>query len=96
MLELRPCCEHCGKDLPPHSTDAMICSYECTYCKNCAEEIFEDICPSCGGNFVPRPIRPKEELAKDPASTQRKHIPKDLSQPSKYSLKYKGIPPEKR
>ena len=71
MLELRPNCECCDKDLPPDSTEAVICTYECTFCKACAESVLHNICPNCGGNFVNRPIRPREMLVKHPASTTR-------------------------
>ncbi|EBA11337.1 DUF1272 domain-containing protein [Roseobacter sp. CCS2] len=59
MLELRPNCEWCDKDLPPDADDARICTYECTYCAKCVADVLKDVCPTCGGNFVPRPIRPK-------------------------------------
>lgn len=81
MLELRPNCENCDKDLPPESTEACICSYECTFCRNCVEGILKNVCPNCGGGFVSRPIRPKNEyrneasLKHNPASTKRKHTP---------------------
>src|SRR5215471_21636566 len=52
MLELRPTCEHCNKPLPPHSTEAMICSFECTFCKSCVENILNNVCPNCGGGFA--------------------------------------------
>ncbi|MCK5387610.1 MAG: DUF1272 domain-containing protein [Gammaproteobacteria bacterium] len=71
MLELRPNCECCDKDLPPDSEEAMICSFECTFCKDCVENKLNGCCPNCGGNLVSRPIRPKESLAKYPASTKR-------------------------
>lgn len=71
MLELRPNCEHCDRDLPPDSPEARICSFECTFCVNCAEEVMNDTCPNCGGEFQPRPIRPPQALAKYPASTKR-------------------------
>jgi len=71
MLELRPNCECCDKDLPPESTEAVICSYECTFCKHCAETVLNNQCPNCGGNFVARPIRTRAQLAKHPASTER-------------------------
>ncbi|WDZ75155.1 DUF1272 domain-containing protein [Ensifer adhaerens] len=58
MLELRPNCELCDCDLPPDSADARICSYECTYCANCVETVLHNVCPTCGGGFAPRPIRP--------------------------------------
>ena len=58
MLELRPICENCATDLQPTSTEARICSYECTFCRDCVDRILENVCPNCGGGFVPRPIRP--------------------------------------
>ncbi|MEI9984847.1 MAG: DUF1272 domain-containing protein [Aliidongia sp.] len=72
MLELRPNCECCGKDLPPDSTDAMICSFECTFCAECNAATLRGICPNCGGNLVARPIRPAALLTKYPASISRK------------------------
>jgi len=71
MLELKPNCECCNKDLPPSSNEAVICSFECTFCKPCAESILNNKCPNCGGNLVARPIRPKKELINNPASTIR-------------------------
>jgi hypothetical protein len=71
MLELRPNCECCDKDLPPEATDAMICTFECTFCVECAENILGGRCPNCGGNFSARPIRPAAALARHPASTKR-------------------------
>ncbi|MEM8808072.1 MAG: DUF1272 domain-containing protein [Cyanobacteria bacterium P01_G01_bin.38] len=71
MLELRPNCECCDKSLPPESEDAVICTFECTFCKDCAETTLRGICPNCGGNLVSRPIRPKALLDKYPASTQK-------------------------
>lgn len=74
MLELRPNCECSDKDLPPQA-DALICTYECTFCRICAENVLKGACPNCGGNLVTRPIRPQVKLAKDPASTIRKLRP---------------------
>ncbi len=71
MLELRPNCECCNRDLPPDSVQARICTYECTFCAQCADERFGGVCPNCGGNFAPRPIRPSTMLSRHPASTQR-------------------------
>jgi hypothetical protein len=71
MLELRPNCECCNQDLPPDTEDAMICSFECTFCKQCVETILFGVCPNCGGGFVPRPIRPTAELIEHPASIKR-------------------------
>jgi uncharacterized protein len=79
-LELRPNCEYCDVDLPPASTLARICTYECTFCADCVETRLHDVCPNCGGGFAPRPIRPATEwrpglsLAKRPASATRVHL----------------------
>ncbi|MBC3847131.1 DUF1272 domain-containing protein [Winogradskyella echinorum] len=96
MLDIRPNCEHCNKDLPNTSTEAMICSFECTYCKTCALDIFENVCPSCSGNFVPRPIRPQKEFEKFPASTKQIFKPKDLEKAKLNSDRFKNIQPQKR
>ena len=71
MLLLKPNCECCDKDLPPTAGDAMICTYECTFCADCVEEVLHGVCPNCGGNFVPRPVRPPAQLAKHPPSSER-------------------------
>jgi len=71
MLELRPNCECCDKDLPPDSREAMICTFECTFCADCASNVFGGACPNCGGEFSPRPVRPAARLEKYPASTTR-------------------------
>jgi hypothetical protein len=71
MLAIRPNCECCDRDLPPDSRAAMICTYECTFCVDCAAEVFSGICPNCSGELVRRPVRPPAMLAKDPASTRR-------------------------
>lgn len=71
MLELRPNCECCDRDLPPGSAEARICTFECTFCTACAQQRFGDICPNCGGGLVPRPIRPPASLDAYPASTRR-------------------------
>jgi hypothetical protein len=71
MLELRPNCECCDKDLPPDSMAAFICTFECTFCRDCAETTLMRVCPNCGGELVRRPVRPAGKLAKYPASTKR-------------------------
>ncbi|MGB0880728.1 MAG: DUF1272 domain-containing protein [Polaribacter sp.] len=96
MLEIRPNCEHCNKDLPNTSTEAMICSFECTYCRECALEVFENVCPSCAGNFVERPIRPSKMIEKHLASDKRIFKPKDIERTKIKSEKYKHMSPEKR
>jgi uncharacterized protein len=68
---LRPNCECCDKDLPPQAEDALICTFECTFCARCAEEKLAGICPNCGGELVKRPIRPAAMLVKYPPSTER-------------------------
>jgi len=71
MLELRPNCECCDRDLPPDSELARICTFECTFCARCVDEVLRGVCPNCGGNLVARPIRPPAELVEHPASTRR-------------------------
>ena len=71
MLELRPNCECCDKDLPPDSAEAMICTFECTFCADCVADVLGGVCPNCGGELVRRPVRPAAKLAKYPASTKR-------------------------
>src|SRR5207302_5978078 len=73
MLQLRPNCECCDKDLPPASPDALICSFECTFCRTCADTVLHGICPNCHGRLVARPTRVGPALQKHPASTERIH-----------------------
>jgi uncharacterized protein len=75
MLDLRPNCECCDRDLPPDSVDALICSFECTFCRSCVQTILLGICPNCGGELVARPRRPAAKLDASPASTQRVYKP---------------------
>jgi hypothetical protein len=75
VLELRPNCECCDRDLPADSSEALICSFECTFCRDCAERVLHGHCPNCGGELVRRPIRPTDKLASFPASTSRVHKP---------------------
>ncbi|BDC99667.1 DUF1272 domain-containing protein [Persicobacter psychrovividus] len=67
-MEIRPNCENCNKPLPYDSEEAMICTFDCTFCADCVTGILEDVCPNCGGNFERRPIRPKSLLKKYPIS----------------------------
>jgi hypothetical protein len=71
MLALRPNCECCDCDLPASSRAARICTYECTFCADCADAVLQGVCPNCGGDLVPRPIRPPDMLMKHPASAER-------------------------
>jgi len=75
MLALKPNCECCDKDLPPESVEARICSFECTFCADCVEGVLKGVCPNCGGNFAPRPIRPAAMLVKYPPSSERVRRP---------------------
>lgn len=75
MLDLRPSCECCDRDLPPDSPDARICTFECTFCAQCVDERLGGVCPNCGGNFQPRPIRPASALEGFPPSSERVHNP---------------------
>jgi len=102
MLELRPTCENCNTLLPPNSTDAMICSFECTFCRNCVDSILGNVCPNCGGGFSPRPKRPSRNLKCEnylgvyPASTTVKHRPVNPQAHAQFSASIKDISPEKR
>ncbi len=102
MLELRPNCEYCDKDLPPHATDARICSYECTFCADCVESVLSNVCPNCGGGFVPRPIRPRTErrpgvcLGKHPASTKRGHLKWDRAEFAEFVRSVREVEPQDR
>jgi hypothetical protein len=71
MLLIKPNCECCDRDLPPSSLDAMICSFECTFCRECAMTRLQGRCPNCGGELVRRPVRPAEVLQRYPAATER-------------------------
>ena len=75
MLQLRPNCECCNKDLPPESTEARVCSFECTFCVSCVASVLSGKCPNCGGELVPRPRRPANKLNQYPASTERLYKP---------------------
>jgi uncharacterized protein len=102
LLELRPTCEHCNKALAPSSLEARICSYECTFCATCVDDVLGNVCPNCRGGFVPRPIRPAKNwkggnsLGKDPASTRVRHRPVDRIAHAKFSANLITIPPEIR
>jgi len=102
VLELRPTCENCNKALPPHAAEARICSYECTFCAACAEDVLGNVCPNCGGGFERRPVRPSKNwksdnyLGKDPASTKVRHRPVDPAAHASFSASIGSIPPERR
>lgn len=102
MLEIRPNCEYCDIDLPPESTAARICTYECTYCADCVQQVLFNVCPNCGGGFAPRPIRPavaRREgigLAHQPASTRRVHLQKPRDEVADFVASVRAIAPHER
>lgn len=101
MLELRPSCEHCNTALPAQSPQARICSFECTFCATCVE-LLSNVCPNCGGGFVPRPIRPAHNhrgdnyLGQYPASSQVKYRPVDLVAHALFAAALTQLPVEQR
>lgn len=102
VLEIRPCCEHCEKPLPNEATDAMICSFECTFCADCVDNLLENVCPNCGGGFCPRPSRPSVDLkngnylGNNPAKTEKKVRPIDIEAHHEFAAGIKHITPSKR
>jgi uncharacterized protein len=102
MLDLRPNCELCDKDLPPHAEDARICSYECTFCAACVEDVLHDVCPNCGGGFQPRPIRPMQAwrkdtgLANDTAGTLRRRTQYTRKEMNELVGRLRSVPPSER
>jgi hypothetical protein len=101
-LQLRPNCEYCDKNLPPRAGEARICSYECTFCADCVENKLHNVCPNCGGGFVPRPIRPATEwrpglsLARRPASDKRVHLSYSVEDIAAHSALIRNISPDQR
>jgi uncharacterized protein len=102
MLELRPSCENCNAPLAPSSTEARICTFECTFCKKCVDNVLRNVCPNCGGGFSARPIRPVKNwkghlcLSQYPPSVTVKHRPVDPLAHAAFAESIKVIPPEKR
>ena len=102
MLEIRPNCEYCDTDLPPHSPDARICSYECTFCADCVGEHLHNVCPNCGGGFEPRPIRPKTErrtgvsVENQGPSIVRVHLRHAREELAEFSKAHRHIPAAER
>jgi hypothetical protein len=93
MLEIKQCCENCGKKLPNDSSEAMICSFECTFCKACVESILQNVCPNCGGGFELRPTRPHKLLDKNSPSKAIVFTPVENN---KYLETNKNINPRER
>lgn len=102
MLELRPNCEFCDKDLPADAGDAMICSYECTFCADCVQHHLSNVCPNCGGGFQPRPIRPATawrdgvSLAHHPAASARSELKFTREALATHIARLADVPPEER
>ncbi|MEP7283363.1 MAG: DUF1272 domain-containing protein [Rubrivivax sp.] len=102
MLELRPVCEHCAVALPPASTEARICSFECTFCARCVEQVLVGVCPNCGGGFTPRPVRPARDwrggnaLSRHPATSTMRHRPVDPAAHAVFAAPIRELPPEQR
>ena len=102
MLQLRPNCEWCDKNLPPAAAEARICSYECTFCADCVETVLHDVCPNCGGGFASRPVRPATEwrpgvsLAKQPPSGQRVHLKWPREETAAFVMRLRHVAPEHR
>jgi hypothetical protein len=102
MLELRPNCELCDKDLPPAADDARICTYECTFCAACVDDVLHNVCPNCGGGFEPRPIRPAQAwrpgagLADDPPSDRRRHSRYSRAEIDEFVARVRGVAPAQR
>jgi len=94
MLEMRPVCENCGKSLPNGSEEAMICTFECTFCKECVEDVLQNVCPNCGGGFEKRPTRPQAMLLKYPLKKEPFTKPLDSKKHNDYLAVYKDIVPK--
>ena len=100
-LELRPNCEMCDRDLPPEADNARICTYECTFCAECVVEL-HNVCPNCGGGFVPRPIRPAREWRPgvsrqhQPPGTKRRRLKYEAADIRAHSARIADIPPHER
>ena len=96
MLELRPSCEHCVRALPPDSDEAMVCTFECTFCRACVEGLLANVCPNCGGGFERRPVRPAHLLAKYPARPDAVHKPVDEAAFAAMRAAQRDVPPRRR
>ena len=102
MLELRPICENCAKPLPPEAADAMICSFECTFCADCVENVLHNVCQNCGGGFEKRPVRPVTNWRRDntvahhPAIETRRHKPVDQAAHDTFAKGIRTLAAERR
>jgi uncharacterized protein len=102
VLELRPNCELCDKDLPPEAEDACICSYECTFCASCVDTVLHDVCPNCGGGFEKRPVRPRRAwrdgtgLDNDQPGLRRRHTPYGRDEIAAFVEPLRNVPANER
>ena len=104
MLELRPNCELCARDLPADSAATRFCSYECTYCASCVATVLHDVCPTCGGGFAPRPIRPRAAWREDkklglqhhPASSVRRRTSFTIDDIKPHVARIRHLAPDQR
>ena len=96
MLEIRPICENCGKSLPNDTTEALICTFECTFCRDCVEKILFNVCPNCGGGLEKRPTRPKNLLTKYPPKTEELLKRVEAEKFKSVLEKYQNIEPHQR
>lgn len=96
MLEIRPVCENCGKQLPNDSAEAMICSFECTFCTDCVAHVLHNVCPNCGGGLERRPIRPKEKLLNYPSKKEPYLNPVDMGKFEPLRAKNEEVAPGER
>jgi len=102
MLALRPNCELCDAGLPPDAPNARICSYECTFCADCVENVLHNVCPNCGGELVRRPIRPRRAwrtgtgLRHDPPDTVRRRVKYTMDEIRKLSEQLRDVAAERR
>jgi len=101
MLELRPVCENCGRELPNESNEAMICTFECTFCLDCVTNVLHNVCPNCGGGFEKRPTRPTKCITPDclknfPATAKQKLKPVVMEKFKMLKEYYINVDPRKR
>jgi uncharacterized protein len=104
MLQLRPTCENCNRPLPPTAIDAMNCTYECTFCRECVNAVLSNVCPNCGGGFERRPVRPAHDWTSRPRSprepappsTKVVHRPVDTTAHEALVALIGRLPPEQR
>lgn len=95
-MEIRLNCENCDKSLPNGSDEAMICTFDCTFCVSCVNDLLKNVCPNCGGGFEKRPTRPQDYLEKYPPSTKKIFKPLNMEEFQEKLKRYQGIRPSER